>query len=56
VSELARQGLKVDYRSVWEFVHAECQPALNIGFFEVLCARQGMTDLSFESDQAGVPW
>lgn len=23
VSELAAQGLKVDYRSVWEFVHAE---------------------------------
>jgi len=23
VSELAEQGLKVDYRSVWEFVHAE---------------------------------
>jgi putative transposase len=23
VSELAGQGLKVDYRSVWEFVHAE---------------------------------
>jgi transposase len=23
VAELARRGLKVDYRSVWEFVHAE---------------------------------
>jgi putative transposase len=23
VSELAERGLKVDYRSVWEFVHAE---------------------------------
>lgn len=23
VSELAEQGLKVDYRSMWEFVHAE---------------------------------
>ena len=23
VAELAEQGLKVDYRSVWEFVHAE---------------------------------
>jgi transposase len=23
VAELAERGLKVDYRSVWEFVHAE---------------------------------
>jgi putative transposase len=23
VAELAARGLKVDYRSVWEFVHAE---------------------------------
>jgi len=23
VSELAKRGVKVDYRSVWEFVHAE---------------------------------
>jgi putative transposase len=23
VGELAERGLKVDYRSVWEFVHAE---------------------------------
>ena len=26
VAELAERGLKVDYRSVWEFVHAEARP------------------------------
>ena len=50
VRELADRGLKVDYRSVWNFVHAEKLSFKNVwpapfarGFFEIACNQSAST-------------